>query len=186
MARSGRQRDHERRVRPRGDRRRADGVRVRARRRRQHVRQGPADRDARARARGFDIVRFNFLYKEKRSVAPTRCRAEGDDGGGRRACAARSSDPRRSSSAGARWAAARHRCSRPMASTATGLLLLAYPLHPAGPPGPASRRAPAAIRVPVLCVNGTRDALCTPALMDAAVSSGDRSVADALDRRRRP
>jgi len=27
------------------------------------------------RARGFDLVRFNFLYREKAPAGPTRCRA---------------------------------------------------------------------------------------------------------------
>jgi predicted alpha/beta-hydrolase family hydrolase len=50
-----------------------------------------------------------------------------------------------------------------------GLLLLAYPLHPAGRPDQLRDAHLPAIRVPVLCVNGTRDALCTPALMERAI-----------------
>jgi len=52
-----------------------------------------------------------------------------------------------------------------------GLLLLAYPLHPAGKPEQLRDAHLAAIRVPVLCLNGTRDALCTPALMERALES---------------
>jgi len=51
----------------------------------------------------------------------------------------------------------------------SGLLLLAYPLHPAGKPEQLRDAHLPAIRVPVLCVNGTRDALCTPALMTRAL-----------------
>lgn len=116
-------------------------------------------------ARGLDIVRFNFLYKEKRSGRPdpmpkleettaavvARVRAElrpttliigGRSMGGR---------------AASMLAAKGFDCS--------GLLLLAYPLHPAGRPDQLRDAHLPAIRVPVLCANGTRDALCTPELM---------------------
>ena len=51
-----------------------------------------------------------------------------------------------------------------------GLLLLAYPLHPAGKPDKLRDAHLAQIRVPVLCFNGTRDTLCTRSLMDKATS----------------
>ena len=51
-----------------------------------------------------------------------------------------------------------------------GLLLLAYPLHPAGRPDQLRDAHLPAIRVPVLCFNGTRDALCTPDLMKQALA----------------
>ena len=51
-----------------------------------------------------------------------------------------------------------------------GLLLFAYPLHPAGQPEKLRDAHLAKIRVPVLCFNGTRDALCTRELMERAVS----------------
>jgi len=50
-----------------------------------------------------------------------------------------------------------------------GLLLFAYPLHPAGQPQKLRDAHLAKIRVPVLCFNGTRDALCTQELMNDAV-----------------
>jgi predicted alpha/beta-hydrolase family hydrolase len=120
--------------------------------------------------RGIDVVRFNFLYKEKKSGRPdpmprleettaavvARVRAElapstliigGRSMGGRAASmlAARAFD-----------------CA--------GLLLLAYPLHPAGKPEQLRDAHLPAIRTPVLCVNGTRDALCTPELMTRALA----------------
>ena len=50
-----------------------------------------------------------------------------------------------------------------------GLLLLAYPLHPAGKPEkPRDQHLPQ-ITAPVLCVNGTRDPLCRRDLMDDIV-----------------
>jgi predicted alpha/beta-hydrolase family hydrolase len=50
-----------------------------------------------------------------------------------------------------------------------GLLLFAYPLHPAGQPEKLRDAHLAKIAVPVLCFNGTRDTLCTRALMERAV-----------------
>ena len=50
-----------------------------------------------------------------------------------------------------------------------GLILLAYPLHPAGKPEKLRDAHLPRIRVPVLCFNGTRDALCTRALMEKAL-----------------
>jgi predicted alpha/beta-hydrolase family hydrolase len=118
------------------------------------------------RARGFDVVRFNFLYREKGSGRPdpmprleacmqaviehTRHEIEprtliigGRSMGGR---------------AGSMLAARGFPCD--------GLLLLAYPLHPAGKPEKLRDAHLPRIAVPVLCVNGTRDALCTKELMD--------------------
>jgi hypothetical protein len=120
-------------------------------------------------SRGLDIVRFNFLYKEKRSSRPdpmprlkettaavvARVREElgpkmliigGRSMGGR---------------AASMLAADGFDC--------TGLFLLAYPLHPAGRPDQLRDAHLPAIRVPVLCVNGTRDPLCTPDLMNRAI-----------------
>ena len=51
-----------------------------------------------------------------------------------------------------------------------GLLLLAYPLHPAGRPEKLRDAHLPRISVPVLCLNGTRDALCERGLMDPIVS----------------
>jgi predicted alpha/beta-hydrolase family hydrolase len=50
-----------------------------------------------------------------------------------------------------------------------GLLLLAYPLHPAGDATKLRDAHLPSIKVPVLCFNGTRDALCDRALMEAAL-----------------
>jgi predicted alpha/beta-hydrolase family hydrolase len=121
------------------------------------------------RARGVDVVRFNFLYKEKRSGRPdpmpllkktveavvARARDElqpdaliigGRSMGGR---------------AASMLAADGFGCD--------GVLLLAYPLHPAGKPDQLRDAHLPKIDVPVLCLNGTRDALCRRDLMDAVV-----------------
>ena len=52
-----------------------------------------------------------------------------------------------------------------------GLLLCAYPLHPAGQPTKLRDAHLPDIEVPVLCFNGTRDALCTPELMENALKT---------------
>jgi predicted alpha/beta-hydrolase family hydrolase len=50
------------------------------------------------------------------------------------------------------------------------LLLLAYPLHPAGEPTKLRDAHLSRIAVPVLCFNGTRDPLCRRDLMEAVVA----------------
>ena len=118
------------------------------------------------RARGLDVVRFNFLYKEKKSgrpdpmprlketlaavIARTRDEAKprfliigGRSMGGR---------------AASMLAADGFECD--------GLLLLAYPLHPPGKPDQLRDAHLPAIKVPVICFNGTRDPFCTPKLME--------------------
>jgi uncharacterized protein len=118
------------------------------------------------RRRGFGVVRFNFLYKAKGSGRPDpmprlmttfacvvdRVRAElapttliiGGRSMGGRAASMLAAD----------------------GFGADGLLLLAYPLHPAGQPEKLRDAHLPRIGIPVLCFNGTRDALCTPALME--------------------
>ena len=52
-----------------------------------------------------------------------------------------------------------------------GLLLLAYPLHPPGRPEQLRSAHLPDIRVPVLCINGTRDDFCTPDLMERVLGT---------------
>lgn len=122
------------------------------------------------RDQGMDVVRFNFLYKEKRIARPDPMPIlkktieavvahvrdmlhprvliiGGRSMGGR---------------AASMLAAEGFRCD--------GLLLLAYPLHPAGKPEQLRDAHLPAIQVPVLCLNGTRDALCRRDLMEAALA----------------
>jgi predicted alpha/beta-hydrolase family hydrolase len=121
------------------------------------------------RARGFGVARFNFLYKEKKSSRPDpmpklkdcytavvkRVRDElapatlvigGRSMGGR---------------AASMLAADGFACD--------GLLLLAYPLHPPGKPDQLRDAHLPAIKVPVVCFNGTRDPFCTPSLMESVL-----------------
>jgi uncharacterized protein len=118
------------------------------------------------RARGMDIVRFNFLYKEKRinrpdpmprleeTVAAVVARTREELAPRRLIIGGRSMGGR----AASMLAAKGFECD--------GLLLLAYPLHPAGKPDQLRDAHLPAIEVPVLCFSGTRDALCTRGLME--------------------
>ena len=122
------------------------------------------------RERGIGTVRFNFLYRERGSgrpdpmprlidcfdavVASVRERVQpatlllgGRSMGGR---------------AASMMVAAGAACD--------GLLLLAYPLHPPGQPGKLRVEHLPRISVPVLCINGTRDPFCDPALMERTLS----------------
>jgi uncharacterized protein len=121
------------------------------------------------RSRGFGVVRFNFLYKEKGSGRPdpmprlkecftavaARVREElqpktliigGRSMGGR---------------AASMLAADGFECD--------GLFLLAYPLHPPGRPDQLRDAHLPAIKVPVICFSGTRDPFCTPSLMEGVL-----------------
>jgi predicted alpha/beta-hydrolase family hydrolase len=116
-------------------------------------------------SRKLDVVRFNFLYREKGSGRPdqmprlekcfeaviAKVREElkprvliigGRSMGGR---------------AASMMAAKGFDCD--------GLLLLAYPLHPPGQLDKLRDAHLPDIKVPVLCFNGTRDTFCTPDLM---------------------
>ncbi len=123
------------------------------------------------RASGLDLLRFNFLYREKGSGRPDpmprliRCieavvaRARAELGPMRLIIGGRSMGGR----AASMLAADGFACD--------GLLLAAYPLHPAGKPERLRDGHLRAIGVPVLCFNGTRDALCSRELMDGAVGA---------------
>ncbi len=119
---------------------------------------------------GFDVVRFNFSYTHRGGRAPDRmpklmasyrCVIEyvrsqlnpkilligGQSMGGRTA---------------SMLAAEGDACD--------GLILLAYPLHPAGRPERLRDAHLPDIKVPVLCFNGTRDSLCQRDLMEQVLA----------------
>src|SRR5438132_8254582 len=118
-------------------------------------------------ARGIEVLRFNFPYRERGSRRPDsmpvlRERFEAVVAGVRSdkklIIGGRSMGGRVASMLAADGFA----CD--------GLLLFAYPLHPAGQPEKLRDAHLPAIRVPVLCFNGTRDKLCTRELMEAALA----------------
>jgi len=115
-------------------------------------------------AAGFEVVRFNFPYREKGSrridpmqVLKNAFRKQTENFKGTLIIGGRSMGGRVASM----LAAEGFHCD--------GLLLAAYPLHPAGQPEKLRDAHLAAIRCPVLCLNGTRDALCRRDLMEAAL-----------------
>lgn len=116
--------------------------------------------------RGIEVVRFNFLYREGGRRVPDRM-------------------PRLAECYRAVVAAVRERVSPRVlllgghsmggrvashlaadGEACDGLVLCGYPLHPAGKPESLRDAHLADIRVPVLCMNGTRDRLCTRELME--------------------
>jgi predicted alpha/beta-hydrolase family hydrolase len=112
------------------------------------------------RRRGFHVVRFNFLYREKGTkecIAAVATHAREQVAADRLILGGRSMGGR----AASMLAADQFPCD--------GLLLLAYPLHPAGLPDKLRDAHLAKINVPVLCLNGTRDALCRQDLMERVV-----------------
>ena len=130
---------------------------------------------ARLRGRGLDVVRFNFLYRERRSSRP-------DPMPRLAACIAAVAEHARREVGPARLILGGRsmggRAASVMAAdgfACDGLILLAYPLHPAGQPEKLRDAHLARIAVPVLCLNGTRDALCTRERMERAIAPlGDR------------
>jgi len=128
----------------------------------------------RLRGRGLAAVRFNFLYRAQGSSRPdpmprlTACiaavasHARREVGPKRLILGGRSMGGRAASMLVADGFA----CD--------ALLLLAYPLHPAGRPEKLRDAHLARIGVPVLCLNGTRDTLCRRDLMERAVGRLDR------------
>ncbi len=121
------------------------------------------------RRRGFDVVRFNFLYREKGSSRPDPMPLLKETIAAV-ASYAREQIPAEKLILGGRSMGGRA-ASMLVADgfPCDGLLLLAYPLHPAGQPDKLRDAHLAKIGVPVLCLNGTRDALCRRDLMERVV-----------------
>jgi len=120
-------------------------------------------------ARGVDIVRFNFLYKEKKSSRPDQMPVLKETTAAVVSRVREELKPKKLIIGGRSMGGRAASMLAADGFDADGLLLLAYPLHPAGRPEQLRDAHLPAIRMPVLCVNGTRDALCTPSLMNAAL-----------------
>jgi hypothetical protein len=122
------------------------------------------------RGRGIGVVRFNFLYREKGARVPDPMPRLMD------CFAAVAAHARREIPAGPYLIGGRSMGGRAASMLAAegfacdALLLLAYPLHPAGKPEQLRDAHLARIKVPVLCLNGTRDNLCRRDLMDTVVA----------------
>ncbi len=121
------------------------------------------------RERGLDVIRFNFPYRAKGIGRPDpmprlkQCVAAV-------AASARTQLQTQHLIIGGRSMGGRAASMLAADGFACdGLLLLAYPLHPADQPDKLRDAHLPAITIPVLCFNGTRDALCRRDLMDAVV-----------------
>ena len=123
------------------------------------------------RSRGGTMVRFNFLYREQGSARPDPMpRLE--------ACttavvehARKTLKPRKLVIGGRSMGGRTASMLAAGGFACDGVLLLAYPLHPAGRPEKLRGAHLPHIRVPVLCLNGTRDTLCQRELMERVVSA---------------
>lgn len=117
-------------------------------------------------AHGMDVVRFNFLYREKKSSRPDQMPRLMDT-------ISAVADHVRTELRPARLILGGRSMGGRAASMlaadgfrADGLLLLAYPLHPPGQPEKLRDAHLPRISMRVLCIQGTRDTFCTPALME--------------------
>jgi predicted alpha/beta-hydrolase family hydrolase len=124
---------------------------------------------------GFDVVRFNFPYTEKGSRRPDAMPVL-QSRIAEVATRVRNESPGRALILGGRSMGGRAASMLVAGGFAcNGLLLLAYPLHPAGKPEQLRDAHLPKIAVPTLCVNGTRDNLCRRDLMEAVVERLPRS-----------
>jgi predicted alpha/beta-hydrolase family hydrolase len=123
------------------------------------------------RSRGVGVVRFNFLYKEKgssRTDPMPKCMSVIDAVASR---VRQELSPKKLIIGGRSFGG---RAASMLASEgfdASGLLLLAYPLHPPGKQDKLRDEHLPRITMPVLCFNGTRDEFCTPELMERVLET---------------
>jgi uncharacterized protein len=120
-------------------------------------------------ARGLSVVRFNFPYRESGNRRPDPMPLLAD-------CVAAVALDASQKIDAPRWILGGRSMGGRAASMLAadgfgcdGLLLLAYPLHPAGKPEKLRDAHLTRITKPVLCFNGTRDPLCRRDLMEAVV-----------------
>jgi uncharacterized protein len=118
---------------------------------------------------GFDVVRFNFAYRERGSRLPDAMPALKAEVAAAATKAREDLKPRRLLIGGRSMGGRAASMLAADGFVCDGLLLLAYPLHPAGKPEKLRDGHLAQIRVPVLCFNGTRDELCRRDLMEQAL-----------------
>ena len=133
--------------------------------------RGMLTTSATMRARGLDVVRFNFPYTEARSRRPDPMPRLTE---AVTAVVARAREELRPSRLLIGGRSMGGRAASMLAAegfTADGLILLAYPLHPAGRPEQLRSAHLPRITMPVLAFSGTRDPLCTRELMEKALET---------------
>jgi predicted alpha/beta-hydrolase family hydrolase len=130
-----------------------------------------------ASAAGFEVVRFNFPYREAGSkrIDPMPVLKEAFARAVAKAMQEKKQEKKQGKKPPRLVIGGRSMGGRVASMMAAegfacdGLLLAAYPLHPAGQPEKLRDAHLPQIRCRVLCLNGTRDALCRRDLMDAAL-----------------
>ena len=120
---------------------------------------------------GLGVVRFNFLYKERKSGRPDAMPKLMETTAAVVAFAREHLTPRRWLIGGRSMGGRAASMLAADSFSADGLLLLAYPLHPAGQPEKLRDAHLPRIQMRTLCINGTRGALCTPSLMEDALAT---------------
>ena len=118
---------------------------------------------------GLHVARFNFMYTEKKKGPPDRMPRLTECFGAVVASVRDQVRPKHVFIGGHSMGG---RAASMMAAdgfACDGLLLLAYPLHPAGQPEKRRDAHLGQIAQPVLCLNGTKDELCQQELMQAVV-----------------
>ncbi len=120
---------------------------------------------------GIGVVRFDFLYKAKGSGRPDPMPLLMETTAAVVARVREELRPRRLVIGGRSMGGRAASMLAADGYSADGLLLLAYPLHPAGQPGKLRDAHLPKIRMPVLAFSGTRDALCTRDLMERALET---------------
>jgi len=117
-------------------------------------------------ARGIGVVRFNFLYREKKRGRPDQMPVLQDTVAAVVERTRAELRPKRLVIGGRSMGG---RAASMLASegfAADGLLLLAYPLHPPGKPNQLRDAHLPRITMPVLCFCGTRDPFVTRDIME--------------------
>jgi predicted alpha/beta-hydrolase family hydrolase len=121
-------------------------------------------------ARGIEVARFNFPYREKGLARPDPMPVLKASIEGIVARVRRERSPRRLLIGGRSMGGRAASMLAAEGFDCDGLLLAAYPLHPAGQPERLRDSHLAQIGCPVLCFNGTRDVLCRRDLMERALA----------------
>lgn len=123
------------------------------------------------RSCGIGMVRFNFLYREQGSSRPDPMPRLKACMGAVIAHTRRALVPRRLIVGGRSMGGRTASMLAAEGLECDGLLLLAYPLHPAGKPEKLRSAHLGSISMPALCFNGTRDTLCRRDLMEDVLST---------------
>lgn len=118
------------------------------------------------RARGLGVVRFNFLYREKKRGRPDQMPLLQDTVAAVVEHTRAELAPRRLVIGGRSMGGRAASMLAASGFDASGLLLLAYPLHPPGKPAQLRDAHLPNITMPVLCFCGTRDPFVTRELME--------------------